>query len=175
MEINPVEYFREYDFAESLVQRIAYRAELNQLEFILLYMGFVPTIARPLDNPAFQYPWDFRRLLFEDVTGLERTNSRLKVGFQGYDPANFNLPETITATIEVEAASVRKIVDARRTLTRYRAGVSLGALGVYRFDFGGLFATQRLVQIVPLPGGAQCHADYQTGQRVDFDNPFDIQ
>ena len=174
MDTNPVEYFADGDFAGSLVERIVYQAELNQLEFVLLYMGFVPAIARPLNDPTFQQPWDFRRLLFEDVTQLERTNCRFKAGFQGFDPANFNFPETMIATVTVEAASVRKIIDARRTITRYRAAIDTGSFGTYGFEFGSLSAAQRLVQIVPLPGDKYSQADYYTGERVGFHDPFSV-
>ena len=172
MDTNPVEYFREWDFAESIVERIVYQAELSQLEIILSYNGFVPALARPLDDPAFQQPLDFRRLLFGDVTQLGRTNSRFKVGFQGFDPTNFNFPETMIATVEVESASVWKVVDARRTTTRYKAEIHMGSLGAYGFQFGNLSADQRLIEIMPLPGGEANHFDYYTGERVDIRNPF---
>ena len=175
MGTNPTEHFKENDFTESLVQRIVYQAGLNQLEFILRYMGFVPAIARPSDDPALQGLLDFRRLLFEDVTQLKRTNSRFKVGFQGFDPANFNFPETMIATIEVEYASVWEIVDARRTTTRYKAEIHMGSLGAYGFQFGSLSADQRLVKIVPLPGGEADHFDYYTGEGIDIRNPFSVQ
>lgn len=175
MDTNPVEYFKEYDFAESFVQRIVSQPELSRLEIILIYMGFVPALARPLDDPAYQDPWDFRRLLFSDVTQLARTDYRFKVGFQGFDPMNFNLSKTEPApiaTVTVEGASVRKIVDARRKLARYRAGIHMGSFGAYGFDFGSLSADQRLVKIVPLPGRKPGHFDYYTGRRIDWDNPF---
>ncbi len=172
MDTKPAEYFKEWDFAESIVKRIVYRAERNQIEFILSYMGFVPALPCPLDDPTFQQPLDFRRLLFEDVTQLGRTQYHFKAGFQGFDPANFNFPETMTGTAEVETAYVQKIVDARRTKTRYKAWIHMGSFGAYSFEFGSLSADQRLVKIVPLLGGKTSHFDYYTGARIDIRNPF---
>lgn len=172
MDIDPVEYFKEWGFAESIVTQIVCQAKLNQLEFVLSYMGFVPALARPLDDPMFQQPLDYRRLLFEDVTQLERTNHRYRAGFQSFDPANFNFPETMIATTEVETAYVQKIIDARRTRARYRAWIQMGSFGTYGFEFGSLSADQRLVKIVLLPGGEASHFDYYTGEKIDIRNPF---
>ena len=173
MDTSPTTYFKEYNFAESLVQRIDSQPELGQLEIILNYMGFVRTIARPLDDPTLQDPTDFRRLVFSDVTQLARTDYRFNVGFLDFDPTNFNLSETDSISpVLVEAAEVRKIVDARRTVARYTARAYMGSVGTYGFEFGSLSVDQRLVKTVPLSGCESMHFDYHTGQRIDYLNPF---
>jgi len=172
VDINPVEYFKEYDFAESFVHRIVSQPELSRLEIILIYMGFVPVLARPLDDPAFQNPCDFRRLLFSDVTQLARTDYRFRLGFRGFDPLNFNLSPDSIGTTTIESANVWKLVDARRTLARYKAGIHMGSLGTYGFEFGSLSAYQRFARTVPLPEGKSSHFDYYTGERIEFYNPF---
>ena len=175
MDMDPVTYFREYDFTESFVEGIAYQAELDRLEFVLSYSGFVPAIAPPRDDPAFQQPLDFRRLVFGEVTQLRRSNCRYKTGFRGFDPANFNFPSrqpSPAGHLEIEAAYVGKIVDARRTTARYKAEIHMGSFGTYSFDFGRLSAFQRLVKIVPLGGGEVSHFDYYTGEQVNCDAPF---
>ncbi len=173
--MDPVVYFKENDFTESSVWQIAYAAELDQLEFVVSYAGFVPAIAPPKDDPAFEQPFDFRRLMFDNVTQLRRTDYRYKVGFQGFDPANFNYPAGHpfpTGHLEIEAAFVGKVVDARRTIVRYRAGIQLGSSGIYRFEFGTLAVSQRLVKIVPLRRGEVGHFDYHTNAKVAIDDPF---
>lgn len=175
MDIDPVTYFKEYDFIESSVHQIHYQPELDQLEIIVSYCGFVPAIARPLDDPSFQQPTDFRRLLFREVTQLRRSHYLYKTGFRGFDPANFNFSAARpapTGTLEIEAAYVRKIVDARRTVARYRAEMHMGSFGTYSFEFGSLVTSQRLVKIVPLRDGEVGHFDYDTGAKIDYHAPF---
>ena len=175
MNMDPVTYFREYDFTESLVERIAYQAELDRLEFVLSYSGFVPAVAPPRDDPAFQQPLDFRRLVFGEVTQLKRRDYRYKVGFRGFDPTNFNFPTGHpfpAGHLEIEAAYVGKIVDARRTVARYKAEIHMGSFGTYSFEFGNLSAFQRLVKIVPLPEGEVGHFDYNTSAKIAIDDPF---
>lgn len=175
MGTDPVEYFKEYDFSESLIVRIDYQLERKQLEIILRYAGFVRTVARPLNEPTFQDPMDFRRLLFDDVTQFKRTDYRFKAGFRGFDPTDFNLSETSAAqfsAIEIESANVWKIVDARRALARYKAGIHMGSFGAYGFEFESLSAHQRLARTLPLPGGKSSHFDYYTGESIEFYNPF---
>ncbi len=175
MGTDPIEYFTEYDFAESLVVQICHRSELNQLEIILRYEGFVRTIARPLDALTFQDPMDFRRLVFDDVTQLQRTAHRYKTGFRGFDPTNFNLSGASSAqfsTVEIESADVRKIIDARRTKARYKAVINMGSFGTYSFEFVSLLAYQRLARTVLLPGDEYSYFDYYTGESIDFYNPF---
>ena len=175
MDIDPVLYFKENDFTESGVRHIRSQPELNQLEIVLSYSGFVPAIACPLNDPTFQQPLDFRRLLFDDVTQLRRINYRYKVGFQGFDPANFNYPAGHpfpTGHLEIEAAFVGKVVDARRTTVRYNAGLHMGSFGTYSFEFRSLIAFQRLVKIVSLRGGEVGHFDYYTSEKIDLEDPF---
>ena len=175
MDIDPVLYFKENDFTESGVRHIRSQPELNQLEIVLSYSGFVPAIACPLNDPTFQQPLDFRRLLFDDVTQLRRINYRYKVGFQGFDPANFNYPAGHpfpTGHLEIEAAFVGKVMDARRITARYKAELHMGSFGTYNFEFGSLAAFQHLVKIVPLRRGEVGHFDYHTNAKVAIDDPF---
>ena len=173
--MDPVAYFKGYDFAESLVWQIVYQAELNQLEVALNYLGFVPAVARPLNNPTFQQPMDFRRLVSRDISQLRRSDYRYKMGFRGFDPANFNYSAgqlSPAGHLEIEAASVGKIADARRTVAWYWAEIHMGSFGTYSFEFGNLFASQRLVKTVPLRKGEVGHFDYYTSQKIDIDAPF---
>ncbi len=175
MGTDPAEHFKEYDFTESLVVQICYRPELKKLEIILRYEGFVRTVACPLDALAFQDPMDFRRLVFDDVTQLQRTHYRYKTGFRGFDPTIFNLLGASSAqfsTVEVESADVRKIIDARRIKARYRAMINMGSFGTYSFEFASLSACQRLARTAPLPGGGHSYFDYYTGESIEFYNPF---
>ena len=175
MDVDPVAYFKDNDFTESLVWEITHQTELDQLRFVLRYMGFVPAIATPQDDPAFQQPLDFRRLVFDGVTKLRRINYRYKVGFQGFDPANFNYPAGHpfpTGHLEIEAAFVGKVMDARRITARYKAELHMGSFGTYSFEFGSLAAFQRLVKIVPLRRGEVGHFDYHTNAKVAIDDPF---
>ena len=173
MDIDPVLYFKENDFTESLIWRIAYQSELNQIEFVLDYSGFVPAIARPLNDPTFQQPLDFRRLVFNNVTQLRRSHYLYKTGFRGFDPASFNLSAAGPAlTVKIEAAFVGKVMDARRTTARYWAKIHMGSFGTYVFEFGSLIAFQRLVKIVSLRGGEVGHFDYYTSEKIDLEDPF---
>lgn len=173
MDTNPVEHFKENGFTESIVQRIVYQAELNQLEFILRYAGFVPSFTHPLDAPTFQQPLDFRQLLFSDVMQLQRSRCNYKPGFQGFDPASFDLSAAGPAlTVEIESAYVGKIVDTRRTTVRYKAEMHMGSFGTYSFEFGSLVAFQRLVKIVLTRGGGADHFDYNTNAKIAISDPF---
>ena len=175
MDIDPVAYFKEHDFTESSVWQIRHQPELDRIEFVLCYNGFVPAIASPLNDPNFQQPLDFRRLVFCEVTRLRRSNCRYKVGFRGFDPANFNYPAGHpfpTGHLEIEAAFVGKVVDARRTSARYRADLPMGSSGNCSFEFGSLVASQRLVKIVPFRGGEVGHFDYHTNAKIAIVDPF---
>lgn len=173
MDRDPVAYFKEYDFTESSVCHIRSQPELNQLEIVLSYSGFVPAIARPLDDPNFQQPKDFRRLVFREVTQLQRSRCNYKPGFQGFDPASFDLSAAGPAlTVEIESAYVGEIVDTRRTIVRHKAEIHMGSFGTYSFEFGSLAAFQRLVKIVLLRGGGANHFDYNTNAKIAIGDPF---
>ena len=173
MDIDPVLYFKENDFTESGVRHIRSQPELNQLEIVLSYSGFVPAIARLLNDPAFQQPLDFRRLVFRDVTQLRRSDHRYKPGFRGFDPGSFNLSAAGPAlTVKIEAAFVEKVMDARRITARYKAELHMGSFGTYSFEFRSLIAFQRLVKIVSLRGGEVGHFDYYTSEKIDLEDLF---
>ena len=175
MDRDPAAYFKEHDFTGSLVWQIRHQSELDQLEIVLRYNGFVPAIARPLNDPNFQQPMDFRRLLFRSVTHLRRSRCLYKGGFRGFDPTDFNYSAGHSfpaGHLEIDSAYVGKLVDARRTVARYEAGIHIGSFGTYSFEFEGLAAFQRLVKNVPLRGGEVGHFDYNTNAKIAIDDPF---
>ena len=173
MNINPHKYFRDHNFSESLVLRVVHDNDQGQIEFVLAYMDYDKYLDRFLGNtpPNAQgdpdAPWDFRRLLFCQVTQIRRVDVFYKSGVQGFDPASLNFSGAttpLTPTIE--------FVHMSKNRERSKAEINIGSLGTYHFEFDQMLIDRRLVKIVSDPPNSPSHIDYYTGQNVDFYDPF---
>lgn len=166
---DPIHYFRENSFTESLVLSIDHDPENAALRIVVVHVD----LPRLLERPSTAIPgWpapprDFRELLFSGTNRARRTGTRYREGFLGFNPRDLNLSPERRINPVIEAIEVRTATHG------FAAAIPMGSLGEYRFAFRTLEVAQRLGRTVKREGSGWDHFDAETGEPFDFHRPFE--
>lgn len=168
--VDPIRYLVETDYSESLVLSLTHRRVDGSIAIVVAFANYPQVIedARRYREGTLSprdYDRDFHLLRFSRVAGLERSRTLLKPGVSGFDPAVFDIVPGWSLAVTIDWVRASPVGAA------YSVRISLGSLGVYRFQFSALAVDRRLGKGIDFPDGTM-YRDVVTGDPFDFWRPF---